>query len=37
MKEYGRFEICIVNDRNIPKVKVNLVRKDRIFGFLKPI
>lgn len=37
MKEYGRFEICLVDDRNIPKVKVSFVRKDKMFGFLKPI
>jgi len=37
MKEFGRIEISIVNDRNIPKRKVIVVGKDRIFGYLKPI
>ena len=37
MKEYGRLEISIVNDRNIPKRKVVMIRRNRIFGSLTPI
>jgi hypothetical protein len=39
MKEYGKLEMSMsfIEDRNVPKVMVNMVKEGRLFGFIKPI
>ena len=37
MKEIGKLEASLVQDRDVLKWKVNLVRKDFILGWIKPV
>jgi hypothetical protein len=39
MREYGRLEMSmsLIEDRNVPKVMVNMVKEGRVYGFIKPI
>jgi hypothetical protein len=37
MEELAKFELSLVKDRNLLKWKINLVKKNYMFGFLRPI
>ena len=37
MEEIANGEISLVVDRGIKKYRMNIVKSDRIFGFLKPV
>jgi hypothetical protein len=37
MKEIIRIEEVLIEDRGFEKVRLNIVRNNRIFGFIKPI
>jgi len=37
MKEIGRLEASLMEDRDTLKWKVNLIRKDFIMGWIKPV
>jgi|YelNatPaOPRAMG01_1025707.scaffolds.fasta_scaffold13452_6 hypothetical protein len=36
METVGKVELVFLKDRNVNKVRVNLIKNDRIFGFIKP-
>ena len=37
MKKIGTIVTNLLEDRGVKKIRVNVVREDRIFGFLRPI
>ena len=37
MKEIGKMEITFFRDRGFTKVRINLIKQDRIIGFLRTI
>jgi hypothetical protein len=37
MKELAKFELSLVRDRGLLKWRVNLIKRDRVVGFLRPI
>jgi hypothetical protein len=37
MKEIASITTTIMEDRGFKKVRVNMVKNDKIFGFIKPI
>jgi hypothetical protein len=37
MREWGRMIISLVEDRGQPKWRVNFIKEERIWGFLKPV
>jgi hypothetical protein len=37
MKELGRLEASLIEDRDVLKWKVNLIRRDCILGWIKPV
>jgi len=36
MEIVGKVELTFIKDRNVNKLRVNLIKNDRIFGFIKP-
>jgi hypothetical protein len=37
MKEIATAQMSLINDRNVLKWRVNLVKGDRLFGFIRPV
>lgn len=37
MKELRKIEISLIEDRNILKWRVNFVKQNHVFGWLKPV
>jgi hypothetical protein len=37
MIELARMEMSLINDRGLRKVMVNVIEKDRISGFIRPV
>jgi len=37
MEEIATAHLSLMNDRGVKKLRVNLVRKDKIVGYIKPI
>lgn len=37
MEKVGKIEITFVRDRGMNKISVNLIKDDRVFGFIKPV
>jgi len=37
IKEIARLEISLIDDRGFKKLRTNLVKNNRIFGFIKTI
>jgi len=36
MQEIAKFQISVLEDRGYKKIMTNVIRGDRIFGFIKP-
>ncbi len=37
MEEIATAHLSLLNDRGFKKLRVNIIKKDRIIGFLKPV
>jgi len=37
MEEIGSVNITLIQDRGLKKVRVNYVKDNRVFGFLRPV
>jgi len=35
--EIGRLEACLIQDRNVLKWRVNMVRNGFVYGWIKPV
>jgi|GEM_PF-6717822 hypothetical protein len=36
METIGKVELVFIKDRDVNKIRVNLIKKDKVFGFIKP-